>query len=224
MINNFDKHAKTYELDIEKAIPFILSDLDYYTEYKISLIAKKTYPNKINSFLDFGCGTGKSINYIRKYFPDSIITGYDPSKLSLDVAAIQFKYINLISDSQELSKMRFDCILVANVFHHIPLVDRIEVMHSLKRCLNPKGFIIVFEHNPYNPVTRHIFNNCEFDKDANMLYRLELYQLGVISDLKIIDSAYTLFFPKQIRWLRWLEPYLSMLPLGAQYFVRFMHK
>ncbi len=32
--------------------------------------------------------------------------------------------------------------------------------------LKKKGRVYIFEHNPYNPVTRYLVATCEFDRDA----------------------------------------------------------
>jgi hypothetical protein len=35
--------------------------------------------------------------------------------------------------------------------------------------LKEDGHFIIFEHNPINPVTRHLVKNCPFDADAVLL-------------------------------------------------------
>ena len=81
----------------------------------------------------------------------------------------------------------------------------------------------IFEHNPLNPVTRQVFENCPFDVDAEMLTTRQTHELALASGLRIQHSAYTLFFPKPLKILRPLERYLRWLPLGAQYYVQLAH-
>ena len=115
--------------------------------------------------------------------------------------------------------MTFDVIFIACVFHHIPLADRVSVMKSIVDVCSNSGKIIIFEHNPYNPMTRYLVHRCPFDRDAILLTPAELKKIGLAVGIKNIRHHYTLFFPSQLRWLRIFESYLRFLPLGGQYVV-----
>ena len=80
--------------------------------------------------------------------------------------------------------------------------------------------MFLFEHNPFNPVTRHIFERCPFDADAEMLPMKEARTLADNAGLRINRCGYTLFFPRQLSFLRGLEPMLRGIPIGAQYYVQ----
>ena len=41
------------------------------------------------------------------------------------------------------------------VLHHVPRSERPALIDGMKRALRPGGLLFVFEHNPYNPLTRH---------------------------------------------------------------------
>ena len=154
-----------------------------------------------------------------QYFPAAELHGFDLSPASLDVAKQRMPQARLTADWSEISSVRYDCILAANVFHHIPKEERELAIVKCRNLLAPNGVLFLFEHNPFNPVTRWIFERCPFDRDAQMLYKTETEALAVRAGLKVVDSAYTLFFPKQLAFLRGLEPALRRLPLGAQYYV-----
>jgi hypothetical protein len=79
--------------------------------------------------------------------------------------------------------------------------------------------LFVFEHNPYNPVTRRLVNTCPFDADAVLLARAETVSLLKAAGLEPSAAAYCLFFPQMLAALRPLEAWLGWLPLGGQYFV-----
>ena len=79
----------------------------------------------------------------------------------------------------------------------------------------------MFEHNPYNPLARRVFERCPFDEGASMLRRRAVIDLGRDAGLKVKRAAYTLFLPSANRhWLR-VQRLLSWLPVGAQYYVQF---
>jgi SAM-dependent methyltransferase len=71
---------------------------------------------------------------------------------------------------EELSPdSKFDLVIVSCVFHHIPPQDRqMAIRHCCSR-LKEGGRFIIFEHNPINPVMRHLVKNCPFDVDAVLL-------------------------------------------------------
>ena len=52
-----------------------------------------------------------------------------------------------------------------------------------------------------------------------MLLRREAFALAKAAGLRLIRSDYTLFFPRQLGFLRLFEPMLGWFPLGAQYCV-----
>ena len=93
-------------------------------------------------------------------------------------------------------------------------------MAEIRRVLKPSGLLFVFEHNPLNPLTRHAVDTCPFDENA-VLIRAPKMRRRVL-DAAFADATinYRIFFPHALRGLRGLEPRLTWLPLGAQYYVR----
>ena len=77
--------------------------------------------------------------------------------------------------------------------------------------------LYIYEHNPINPLTNYFFKNSPIDKNAEMLPSKILVYRAVKVKLKIIFLKYTLFFPKQLSFLIFLEKFLALLPLGDQY-------
>jgi cyclopropane fatty-acyl-phospholipid synthase-like methyltransferase len=126
----------------------------------------------------------------------------------------------LFSDWKEIGAIQFDSILAANVFHHIPMAQRTFAFLQCYQSLAEQGRVFLFEHNPYNPATRWIFERCPFDADAKMLSSSTARKLSKQAGFTIEQHGYTMFFPRPFALLRWLEPYLKFLPLGAQYYVQ----
>lgn len=221
MSNEFDRYADNYEQLLDSYIPGALKENAYFAEYKVALMARCLRTESIERILDFGCGPGRSLFFMHQYFPNAELYGFDLSLASLDVAKRRMPQAILTADLSEISSVRYDCIFAANVFHHIPKEQRELAMVKCQSLLAQDGRFFLFEHNPFNPVTRWIFERCPFDQDAQMLSKAETEALASRAELKVVDSAYTLFFPKQMAFLRSLEAAFRRLPLGAQYYVEF---
>ena len=75
----------------------------------------------------------------------------------------------------------------------------------------------MFEHNPYNPLTRHAVNTCELDRDAVLLPPRET--IGLLKQSAHIEPEYRhyLFSPLGGAPGRSLDRHLRKIPLGGQY-------
>ena len=78
--------------------------------------------------------------------------------------------------------------------------------------------LAVWEHNPYNPVTRYIVATCPFDENAVLITATELAKCERKAGFRHITTRYCGFFPGPLAALRRLETAISWLPLGAQYY------
>lgn len=224
--DNFDQFAKDYNQVHAKTLDMSGADRDYFSEYKIAEVARHEASSNTMKMLDFGCGDGNSVRYMREYFPNSKLYGTDVSTLSIDEAeaknipGAQFKPY----DGQTLpfENNSFDLIFTSMVFHHINFDLHQGVLNEIFRILRPGGRFYIFEHNPLNPVTRKIVRECEFDHDAVLLphrYTQTLLKQGGFSEQQ---TRFTLFLPRHwvFRWALAMENLIEWLPLGAQYYVR----
>ena len=221
MSNEFDRFADSYDQTLKAALPRGLDEDEYFSRYKIDFLARATRGRAVAAVLDFGCGAGRSLAHLVREFPQAAVVGFDPSSESIRLAAQRVPEAKVTEDWTVVSQQRFDIVLGANVFHHVP---RDAIATWLRHCgdaLASGGSIFIFEHNPWNPVTRHVFERCPFDTDAHMIPRRELLELGNEAGLVAKASTYTLFFPKPLKFFRPLERWLGWLPLGAQYCVEF---
>jgi SAM-dependent methyltransferase len=216
----FDRYADQYDALLGKAIPGALDEEGYFAEYKVVRMARQLAGKTTARILDFGCGAGRSLHYLEQHFPDSEIWGFDLSPASLEIAARRVPRARLASDWSALTTTRFDAVLAANVFHHIPPDEQVGALARCRDVLAPGGQLFVFEHNPWNPLTRWVFERCAFDVDAKMLSLRDMLALARRAGFSRTGHAYALFFPKQLSALRPLERILGWLPLGGQYVVR----
>jgi SAM-dependent methyltransferase len=216
----FDPYAGQYDHVLSAAIPDGLNENGYFAEYKIALMAARMKGKKANKILDFGCGTGRSLHFLERYFPDAELWGHDVSPASLEIAAQRAPRAKLISDRNAIPVEYFDAIIAANVFHHIHPDQRLQALVQCRSFLAGRGQMFLFEHNPFNPVTRRIFERCPFDAGAEMLSLKLTLDLAKAASFNSEQHGYTLFFPRPFAFLRGLEPWLEHLPLGAQYYVQ----
>lgn len=219
----FDQYAEQYDRVLNESIPDGLIEDGYFAEYKIALMAARLTGNKPGRILDFGCGAGRSLPFLEQYFPDAELWGYDVSPASLKVAEERAPSAKLFFDWHTIGEIQFDVIIAANVFHHIPPEARQQALNQCQKSLTNDGKMFMFEHNPYNPATRWIFEHCPFDADAEMFNLKTALGLAKRSGFRATQHGYTLFFPRPLAFLRGLEPLLKYVPLGAQYYVQ-MHK
>lgn len=217
---DFDRFTKNYNVLLGEGTRFFSADDAYFAKYKIDIVRKQILC-PISSMLEYGCGIGRNIPFLQCAFPTAKIVGSDVSSESLTVASEQCPGVMFFQEKdEEEPREAVDLIFVANVFHHIPPIMRAKVMKKLFHRLKPGGHIFLFEHNPYNPVTRRLVKVCPYDKDAVLLAPSELKNHLKQAGFLNLQQAFCLFFPPKFSRLVLLESYLSKLPLGGQYWVK----
>ena len=100
--------------------------------------------------IDFGCGTGRSTRFLKKYGFETI--GVDISKEMISVA----KKIDLLgdyrlikdNDYKGLSKKSFDFILSAFTFDNIPMAKKKELFSGLNQLLKKDGILLNLVSSP----------------------------------------------------------------------------
>lgn len=220
---DFDEYSAGYDALLRESTKQYADDIEFFSRYKIELV-KQQISHPVRRVLEYGCGIGRNISYLAAAFPGAEIVGTDVSAASLDVAAKMNPDARFEVERDDLDIGTFDLIFVASVFHHIPLDQRAGAMLTLSRRLARNGELFVFEHNPYNPVTRRIVSTCPFDADAILLKPAELVALFESAGIRLTGKSYCLFVPPKLSWLSPIERFLTRLPLGGQYWVQGVSK
>ena len=220
----FDRFAVDYARLHQQSIRMTGEDADFFAAYKVQdmrdvwLGAEGSEPHDI---LDFGGGVGASAPHLSRLFPEAQITIADVSRRSLEIA--ESRGVARIStrhfDGKTLpfKDASFDIALAACVFHHIDHDAHVALMVEIRRVLRPGKRLMLFEHNPWNPLTRHVVNTCPFDVNAVLITAPELKRRMEAAGFASVSIAYRIFFPHFLKSLRSLEAYMTWLPLGAQY-------
>jgi SAM-dependent methyltransferase len=220
---DFDDYTENYNQLLKAGTRFFSSSEEYFARYKVDLVRKQVH-SPVCRLLEYGCGIGRNIPFLQQAFPDAVVMGSDISGASLEVARRDNTEVEFFREDDNVDPTNlFDLIFVAGVFHHIPVARRVDVAITLSNRLAPSGRLFVFEHNPFNPITRRIVNNCPYDEDAVLLKPSELKRILSDAALIIERRAYCLFVPPSLSVVAGLESKLGWLPLGGQYWVQARH-
>lgn len=215
----FDQFSDDYQELVDQSVKASGESGEYFADYKARFIAKRIASRPSCRILDYGCGVGLVCRSIRRQLPHARIDGFDISQRSLDrvdsALKMQGTFTSKISDLAR----NYDVIVLANVLHHTRPQDRQLLLCRVMELLRAEGNLVVFEHNPANPLTRRAVKSCPFDGDAILLPPRETVGYLTQSGLQSVRLEYIVFFPRALHWLRPLEPSLAWCPVGAQYAV-----
>src|SRR5262245_11409909 len=235
MATEFDSYSTSYEVLHDQNLAVVGAESHEFLHPKLNRCARLAVryfgsTTSAKTFLDYGCGTGRFGHEFHTYFDSSWnYIGVDESPACIREAKQQ--YTSRIIQSNPTKKplyysletwnenaVPYDFILAACVFHHIEPDDRSFALRKLWKLLKPNGLILIWEHNPWNPLTRKIVSECAFDKNAKLLSIAELIRLwrATINEGRT-DFRFVTFFPGVLQRFQRVEPLLGWLPLGGQW-------
>lgn len=218
----FDAYSGDYKALVNASLIVPGFDVDYFTRVKADYLKdliKESFGTTLVDVLDLGCGLGNSHKLLRPCLRS--LTGIDVSKESIELAQAHNSEVNYSSfDGLEVPfpEKSFDVVFAVCVFHHVPVGNRVRLANEARRVLRPNGMFVVFEHNPRNPLTMRVVNNCVFDKDAVLLKPDETESLMTQAGHQLISTRHILTIPSFNSATRKIDRLLGMMPLGAQYF------
>ena len=215
----FDAFAGDYNRALRECLRASGETPDYFAEYKVQYLARRISVGQDSRVLDFGCGVGSLVGALRRRVPGVRVDGYDPSPASLEHIPADVKGPGRFASDLADLEDGYDAVVLAGVLHHIQPEKRAGVIAEASFKLRPGGSLVVFEHNPLNPLTRRVVEACPFDEGAVLLPARETVNLITATGLISVQRDYIVFFPRTFKALRPLEPALGWFPLGAQYAV-----
>ena len=219
----FDRDAADYESAVERAVAFAGQPHDVYLAAKarkLVEIARRRLGGNPQTALDVGCGTGR----LDRHLLGSVgsLHGVDASAAMVErarQAVPEAEYAVAAGDALPFEDGRFDLSFAVCVLHHVGRDGRAQLVREMARVTRGGGLVVVFEHNPLNPLTRKVVRSCAFDEGVELLGRRETRALVEDAGLETTDGEYILFFPWRTRLVDALERPLAAVPLGAQYLV-----
>ena len=221
----FDRYADSYRDAVEESIAFAGGDAARYVGAKarmlVELAARRVGAPEELDALDVGCGPGETDAFLEGSFGS--LSGVDLSGEMADRAASRNPWASYSSygrgEPLPYDDASFDLSFAICVLHHLPPAERAGFVAEMRRVTRPGGLVAVFEHNPYNPLTRKAVRDCPFDQDAVLLSRSEARRRLAGAGLVEAEAPFIIFFPREGGLRSRLERRLGWLPLGAQYYV-----
>ena len=229
MSAEFDKHAATYDGGLDNPVKKALGDADSFIAVKARWLLRHEPGLRHGglSLLDYGCGAGDLMRVLAGLGARATFTGCDVSAGMLDEAASRWPAAAgpapalAAQDGARtpFSDGQFDVATISAVLHHVPVDERPAVYAELGRVLKPGGRLYVFEHNPRNPLVRHVIARTPIDENAILLDANEVQDGLLGSGRYELETDYLMFIPPGLAFLRFVDRALAWLPLGAQYAV-----
>jgi SAM-dependent methyltransferase len=235
--NTFDRIARDYEQIHNRRLPPGVRSDTFVTQKGVKVVQwlAEAHADQEFCYLDFGCGNGrlfKCLTTADRLQPliakgSLRLFGFDTSVDSLKEAETIAgdERICLTNDFAKLPvEIRFDLVISCNVFHHIPPAERAATVQTLRARMKPNASMVIWEHNPLNPLTRMIVKACPFDKDVSLMRLNTTRALFESQAFRYVTHEYVNVLPPALhQWpgVKALERTLANFPVGAQYWVMF---
>lgn len=216
---DFDRYKDGYRDHVRKSLAIApAADSDLILQVKADHLVSLLGDAREARVLDVGCGIG----LMDRFWTGRVraLCGIDVSQASLAAAAKNnpgVEYRHYDGKVFPYEDAAFDATVAVCVMHHVRPAQWRDFISEMKRVTRAGGLVAVFEHNPYNPLTRAVVSRCEFDRDAVLLRPGAVEQMGCDAGLELVDSRSLLYFPWRGSVFRRIEALLGWLPLGGQY-------
>ena len=224
----FDRFARDYGAGFDDPLKRLVGpDARAFLRPKLDLLrrAAARRPGGANAplaFLDFGCGSGDFLALIAEAGLPWQLEGCEVSAGML--AEADRRWPTLAARSRRwlvgtgpFPEDRYDLISAVCVLHHVPPAEWADTLARLGRALRPGGILCLFEHNPWNPVTRWMVSRTEIDADAHLLSPRTGRRLMEAAGLAAVRVRHFLFVPPSWPGARAVDRMLGWWPLGGQY-------
>ncbi len=219
----FDSVADQYDTELDKALSVSGESKDYFARGRVNWLAAcfRKLHFEPRTAIDYGCGTGDTCGLLRSTLQLQSVIGVDVSPRSLELARgrNEDEACKFLSFADHTPRGDVDLVYCNGVFHHIAPSERGAAVAYIYCALRPGGLFAFWENNAWSPATRYVMARCSFDREAVPISSPEAKKLLGANGFEILRTDFLFFFPSLLRPMRFLEPYLSRVPLGAQYLV-----
>lgn len=184
--------------------------------------------------LDFGCGEGVLLRILAASGFTGSLSGSDVSAAMLQAARGKWRanaarrtgvttaepsWVESRPGVLPFETHSFDIVTCLGVMHHVPPAERPREWSEIARVLRPGGRCYVYEHNPYNPLTRWVVSHTEIDRNAILLSQRETMRSLEDHGFTVTTAHGLMYWPPRWRRLWAAERWVRWIPLGGQYVV-----
>ncbi|MEN9732408.1 MAG: tRNA (cmo5U34)-methyltransferase [Verrucomicrobiota bacterium] len=217
----FDRVSENYEENLQMGLSLSGESMDYFAKERVRHTARFLQDDLAGRILDFGCGTGTATPFLLRLPGAEQIVGFDPSEKSIAMARKRWikEPAVFVTTGLGIENNSINTAFCNGVFHHIPPSERPSGCQIVYSALRPGGIFAYWENNPWNPGTRWIMSRIPFDRDAITLTPPESRRMLRDAGFEVLRTDYLFFFPRSLSALRFLDPLLRPIPMGAQYLV-----
>jgi SAM-dependent methyltransferase len=228
---DFDVHADNYDGGMGNPLKALAGGrADDFIWVKVHWLLRNWPDLQVDpglSILDYGCGVGTLPRLLRSAGVPGHLTGTDISGGMLEEAEriwpacfARPTFRRQIDGDTGLPSGSFDVVIISAVLHHIAVGSRGLVYEELHRLLRPTGRLVVFEHNPLNPITRFVVSRTPIDHDAVLLRATEVTEALNHGGWRDIRTSNLMFLPPRLGPVATIaDRMLERLPMGGQYAV-----
>lgn len=218
----FDGYNETYDLAVNRAIAFSGQKVESFVRAKANdllrtISAGFDSPSRV-SLLDVGCGIG---NYHPLLTPAvGAVSGVDVSAACIAKARERnptVAYSVYEGDRLPYPDDQFDVTFCVCVLHHVPPDRWPQFVSEMCRVTRAGGLVVVYEHNPKNPLTRKVVRDCAFDRDAVLLTMAQTRELLTSAGCSEVTTNSILTLPPLGSFVEKLDGLFARLPFGSQY-------
>jgi SAM-dependent methyltransferase len=216
----FDELAADYQqlLD-DPARQAFADDPAFFIHQKCRALLRhleRELPGGPRRVLDAGCGQGTALEYLRT---TCTVFGSDVSREMLRAAVRRRPVVVQEPFALPFRTASFDAAFAFCVYHHIDTAHHVRHLGEMGRVVRPSGRVVVFEHNPLNPVTRRVFARAPIDRGCHLIPRRRLQAVFAEAGFEDIRHGYVLFLPQRLERFAEFESVLERVPFGGQYYV-----
>lgn len=211
-----------YVAQVNRSIAFSGADQSFFTRGKakrlLEILRRRGCEPAQMRLLDVGCGVGLMHEHIAGEFAQ--LVGADVARDALKTARRNnpsVSYREQIGQQLPVEAGAFDAVTAVCVMHHVPPEQRPHFIAEAWAALRPGGWLMVFEHNPWNPLTRLAVARCPFDFDAVLIDPVRMTRTLRAAGFVDVAREFLFFTPFANAIAERLEDKLRALPAGAQY-------